>query len=89
MHAHSHGGVVWYGGIGHKLISADSGSECYRCGMFVDDSAVEELIPDCGGPEKTGHHWLADGMGGNECAYGDARVNATTDTSTLAACRRA
>lgn len=89
MHLHKDAGVVWYGGIGHHLLGSDGGSECYRCGMFVDDTALEELVPDCGGPEVTGHHWLADGRGGNECAYGDARVDATTDTRDLPACRRA
>lgn len=89
MHVHKSAGVVWFGGIGHKLLGADGGSECYRCGMFIDDDAFEELIPDCPGPTHTGHHWLSDGGGANACAYGDARVNAKTDTRTLSDCRRA
>lgn len=89
MHTHGTAGAVWYGGMGHKLLGGDGGSECYRCGMFVEDDVFEELIPDCGGPQTTGHHWQADGRDGIECAYGDARVSADTDTSALPSCARA
>lgn len=90
MHTHAYGGVVWYGGIGHKLIGADGGSECYRCGMFVDAVAYEELVPDCAGPGVTGHRWVADGADGNKCAYGDTpRVTGDTDTHALGSCTRA
>lgn len=72
------GGVVWSGGIGHRFLSCDDchGVDCYRCGMHVEPSAIagEYAIPDCGGPETIGHHWLGSAREDAtiECAYGDA-----------------
>lgn len=89
MHLHGTAGVVWYGGVGHKLLGGDGGSECYRCGMFIENDAFEELVPDCGGPATTGHHWQADGRGGIECAYGDAHLDLNSEAGLLPSCTRA
>lgn len=74
LHPVSDPGVVWYGGMGHRILSNDAGIECYRCGMAADDSAWQELIQDCV-PDARDHHWVGTYVGAfpkNECAYGDA-----------------
>ena len=73
LHTVDDGGVVWYGGMGHRLLTDDDGgTHCYRCGMAADPGAIQEYVPDCAGPTGGGdHHWAA-GPRGNECAYGDA-----------------
>lgn len=75
MHDVADTGVVWYGGTGHRILGTDDGIECYRCGMAACGDAYQELIPDCAGPDVTGHHWVGIGAG-NECAYGDAYASA-------------
>jgi hypothetical protein len=69
--------IVWYGGMGHRLLSTDCGVQCYRCGMAADDSAVQEFIPDCE-PDHGDHHWIG-APNGNECAYGDAFLGPDDD----------
>lgn len=70
FHAVNDAGIVWYGGMGHRLLTDDDGGcHCYRCGMAADPDALQELIPDCAGPTGGGdHYWIA-GPRGNECAY--------------------
>lgn len=79
MHAISDTSAVWHGGIGHRILGIDGGIECYRCGMAADDSAWQELVPDCDGPAAGGdHHWMgeyaSDGTERNVCAYGDSWI---------------
>jgi hypothetical protein len=76
LHPVNAGGVEWFGGIGHALLSTDSGGvECYRCGMAAEGSAHQELIPDCAGPNGGGnHHWMGHTDSCNDCAYGDASI---------------
>lgn len=83
-------GVVWHGGIGHKLLTLDGdGVECYRCGMVAEPDVWQELIPDCAGPDGgNDHHWQA-GPDGIECAYGDASIGPSSSLSASERCERA
>lgn len=91
LHTVDDPGIVWYGGMGHRLLSTDDGVSCYRCGMAAEGSAVQEAIPDCIGPDGgLDHHWTADGSGiGNECAYGDYRASVTGSAAGSTHCTRA
>jgi hypothetical protein len=83
--------VVWYGGMGHRLLSEDDGAvSCFRCGMFADGDVPQELLPDCAGPEGgTDHHFIAS-PDGIECAYGDAAIlDAGASPDPLEPCTRA
>ena len=88
MHPVSDPSVVWHGGIGHRLLSVDSGAECYRCGMDADDSAWQELIPDCAGPDsRQSHYWNGITTDAIECAWCGTGVTPETDYATIPTCR--
>lgn len=90
LHVVSDPSVVWYGGMGHKTLSNDGGIECYRCGMAADDSALQELVPDCLGPDGgLAHHWMAAGPDRIECAYGDYRIDRYGNAAGSTHCTRA
>lgn len=79
MHVVSDPSVMWYGGTGHRLLTIEGGVECYRCGMVADDTAWQELVPNCEGPDGGDHYWLgewaSDGSQRIACAYGDAWIS--------------
>lgn len=104
LHPVSDPGIEWHGGIGHALLSTDpqesggpSGVQCYRCGMAAEPDAWQELIPDCYGPDVTGHHWQASETveygkrkPSIECAYSDGSVtDLGEDSGARGACSRA
>lgn len=94
------GDVVWYGGMGHRLLfstdgpgddpAEEQGVQCFRCGMVADAGVLEDLIPDCYGSNGGDHHYVASPSGG-ECAYGDAVLdwNTQPEVSDRTPCVRA
>lgn len=59
LHSVSDPDVVWYGGMGHRLLFEDEGISCFRCGMHAAGDAYQELIPDCDGPDAPERYWIA------------------------------
>lgn len=80
LHPVSDPSVVWYGGMGHRRLGIDGGTECYRCGDAFDDDAFQECVADCEGPDREDdpHYWMGardrSGAALNECATCGART---------------
>ena len=81
--------IVWHGGIGHKMLSTDDGSECYRCGMHLDssvddDHGLQSIVPDCVGP--SGHYWTATTRDSIACEWCGIITDGTEAPGTITEC---